>query len=57
MEMLSINSDVADITKVGPDLDPSIGSSLTDVFRNAKKLFCTEHLQRADQWKLKDMGG
>ena len=56
MEMLSINPDVAEIKKVGHDLDPSIGSGLTDVFRKAKKLFCTEHLQKADQQKLKDMG-
>ena len=54
--MLSINPDVADIKKVGHDLGPSIGSGLTDVFRNVKKLFCTEHLQKADQRKLKDMG-
>ena len=38
LEMLSINPDVADIKKVGHDLDPSIGSGLTDMFRNAKKL-------------------
>ena len=56
MEMLLINPDVADIQKVGHDLDPGIDSGLTDVFRNAKKLFCTEHLQKADQLKLKDMG-
>ena len=56
MEMLSINPGVADIKKVGHDLDPSIGSGLTEVFRNAKKLFCTEHLQKADQRKVKDMG-
>ena len=56
MEMLSANPDIADIKKVGHDLDPSIGSGLTDMFWNAKKLFCTEHLQRTDQQKLKDMG-
>ena len=56
MEMLSINPGVAEIKKVGHDLDPSISSGLTDVFRNAKKLFCTEHLQKEDQQKLKDMG-
>ena len=39
LEMLSINPDVTDIKKVGHDLDPSIGSGLTDMFRNAKKLF------------------
>ena len=39
LEMLSINPDVADIKKVGHDLDPSIGSGLTDMFQNAKKLF------------------
>ena len=39
LEMLSINPDVTDIKKVGHDLDPSIGSGLTDMFQNAKKLF------------------
>ena len=36
MKMLSINPDIADIKKVGHDLDPGIGSRLTDEFQNAK---------------------
>ena len=55
MEMLWINPDVADKKKVGHNLDPSIGSSLTDMLQRAK-LLCGEHLQKPDQQKLKYMG-
>ena len=41
------------IKKVGHDLDHAIPNGLTDVFKNAKKLWCTQHLQERDSWKLK----
>lgn len=44
------------IKKVGHDLDEAVGSGLADVFVNAKRLYCTEHLQKADIRQLQNIG-
>ena len=44
------------IGKIGHDLDPAVSVGLTEIFKDAKSMFCTQHLQKADERKLKGMG-
>ena len=43
------------IKKIGHDLHTAISKELTDVLRNAENLYCTQHLQKADERHLKAM--
>eukprot|EP00112_Aurelia_sp_Birch-Aquarium-sp1_P021630 Seg5874.1 transcript_id=Seg5874.1/GoldUCD/mRNA.D3Y31 product="hypothetical protein" protein_id=Seg5874.1/GoldUCD/D3Y31 len=54
--MIQQNPELLLIKKVGHDLDNAIGNGLTDILRNAERLYCTEHLQKADERHMKEKG-
>ncbi len=54
--MIHQNAELLLIKKVGHDLDNAIGNGLTDILRSAERLYCTEHLQKADERHLKEKG-
>eukprot|EP00794_Sanderia_malayensis_P013682 gene13682-biopygen10980 len=55
LEMTYAKPALLSIKKVGHDLDNAIGNGLTDILRDAEKLFCTEHMQKNDERRLKEM--
>ena len=44
------------LKKVGHDLDRAISNGMDDILPNASHLWPTQHLQRADDGKLRSMG-
>ena len=44
------------LKKMGNDLDKAISNGFGDIFAGAKKLYCTQHLQERDAFKLQSMG-
>ena len=44
------------IKKIGHDLDKALSQGLCDIFTDAKKLWCTQHMQERDLHKLKTLG-
>ena len=44
------------LEKVGHDLDRAISNGMDDILSNASHLWRTQHLQRADDGKLRGMG-
>ena len=44
------------IKKIGHDLDKALSQGLCDVFNEAKRLWCTQHMQEHDVHKLKTLG-
>ena len=44
------------LEKMGNDLDKAISNGFGDIFRGAKKLYCTQHMQERDAFKLQSMG-
>lgn len=56
LETVFMEPATVNMRKVGDDLDSAVSSGLADIFQDAKKLFCTQHLQKADERKLKALG-
>ena len=56
VEMVMGDPGLINIKKIGHDLDRTIPNSLTDVFKDAQKFWCTEHMQKRDRLKLQNMG-
>ena len=48
--------DKINIKKVGQNLDFAVSLGLRDIFQKAKRQFCTPHLQKAEERKLKTLG-
>ena len=44
------------IKKIGNGLDKALSQGLCDVFNEAKRLWCTQHMQERDVHKLKTLG-
>ena len=44
------------IKKIGHDLDKAIAGGMTDIFRDADNVWCTQHSQERDALKLKSLG-
>ena len=42
--------------KIGTDLDKALSNGMTDIFKNAKSLFCTQNMQERDSHQLQTMG-
>ena len=42
--------------KIGHDLDKAIAGGMTDIFRDADNVWCTQHSQERDALKLKSLG-
>ena len=55
-EIVMVEPELINIKKVGHDLDQAIPNGLTDIFIRAKKLWCMQHLQERDAYKLKQFG-
>ena len=44
------------LKKIGHDLDKALSSGFTDIFRDTKTLYCTQHMQERDAFKLQSVG-
>ena len=55
-ELIILKPELLGIKKVGHDLDKALSSGLTDIFQNATKLWCTQHLQERDAHQIRSMG-
>ncbi len=44
------------LKKIGHDLDQALSSGFKDIFKDAKQLFCTQHMQERDALKLQSLG-
>jgi hypothetical protein len=55
-EIIVNKPELLGIKKVGHDMDKALSQGLCDVFRDAKKLWCTQHMQERDAHKLKTIG-
>ena len=51
-----VDPELINIKEIGHDLDRAIPNGLTDVFKDAQKFWCTEHIQKRDRLKLQNMG-
>ena len=54
-EMVVQKPELLGIKKIGHDMDKALSQGLCDVFQNAKKLWCTQHMQDRDIHKLKTL--
>eukprot|EP00112_Aurelia_sp_Birch-Aquarium-sp1_P014208 Seg3052.3 transcript_id=Seg3052.3/GoldUCD/mRNA.D3Y31 product="hypothetical protein" protein_id=Seg3052.3/GoldUCD/D3Y31 len=55
-ELVMNTPSLIELKKIGHDLDVAIPNGLTDLFTTAKKLWCTQHMQERDAFKLKQLG-
>ena len=55
MNLLYKNQNLG-IKKVGTDLDKALFNGITEIFKDAEKLWCTHHMQERDLKKLKTLG-
>ena len=55
-ELLIKKPELLGIKKIGHDLDKALSQGLCDIFTDAKKLWCTQHMQERDLQKLKSLG-
>ncbi len=56
LETLNTDPGTIAMWKVGLDLDNAMRSGISDVFKDAYLLFCKQHLEKADERKLKSFG-
>lgn len=40
------------LKKIGHDFDKALSNGFTDIFQDANKLYCTQHMQERDVFKL-----
>ena len=55
-EIIVQKPELLGLKKIGHDLDKALSSGLTDIFRDAKTLYCTQHMQERDAIKLQSVG-
>ena len=55
-ELNNAKPELLGITRIGHDLDKAIAGGMTDVFRDADNVWCTQHSQERDAFKLKSLG-
>lgn len=48
--------ELLNLKKIGHDLDQALSSGIKDIFKDAKQLFCTQHMQERDAFKLQSLG-
>ena len=51
-EIVIMKPELLKIKKIGHDLDKALSQGLCDVFNEAKRLWCTQHMQECDVHKL-----
>ena len=54
-ELVIEKPELLGLEKIGHDLDRALSNGFTDIFKNAKKLFCTQHMQERDAFKLQSL--
>lgn len=54
--MIQADPRMAGIQRIGHDLDDAVGNGLGFVFRHGERLYCTQHVQNRDSYKLKQLG-
>lgn len=55
-ELVIQKPELSGIKKAGTDLDKALSNGITDIFKDAEKLWCTHHMQERDLQKLKTLG-
>ena len=55
-ELVIQKPELLDLKKIGHDLDKAISNGFGDIFQGAKKLYCTQHMQEREAFKLQSMG-
>ena len=55
-ELVIQKPELLGLKKMGHDLDKAISNGFGDIFQGAKKLYCTQHMQERDAFKLQSMG-
>jgi len=55
-ELIILKPELSGIKKIGTDLDRALSNGMTDIFKDAAKLWCTHHMQERDLYKLKTLG-
>ena len=55
-EMLMAELDLYSVKQVSTDLDPALYEGVGDVFQNAAKRRCVQHIMECDSFKLNKMG-
>ncbi|XP_022809025.1 uncharacterized protein LOC111346004, partial [Stylophora pistillata] len=55
-ELLIQKPELSGIQKIGHDLDKAIARGMTDVFQDAKNVWCTQHIKERDLLHLKSIG-
>lgn len=55
-EIVIMKPELLKIKKIGHDLDKALSQGLCDIFNEAKRFWCTQHMQERDVHKLKTLG-
>ena len=55
-ELVMVEPELKNIKKIGHDLDQAIPNALIDIIPDARRIWCTQHLQERDAHQLKEMG-
>lgn len=55
-ELVIQKPELLGLKKIGHDLDKALSNGFTDVFQDAKTLYCTQHMQERDAFKLHSVG-
>ena len=55
-ELVIQRPELSSIKKIDTDLDKALSNGMTDIFKDADKLWCTHHMQQRDLEKLKTLG-
>lgn len=55
-ELVIRKPELLGLKKIGHDLDKAISNGFTDVFQDAKSLYCTQHMQERDAFQLQCIG-
>ena len=55
-ELTIAKPELLGMKKIGHDLDKAIAGGMTDIFRDADNVWCTQHSQERDTLKLKSLG-
>ena len=55
-ELTIAKPELLGMKKIGHDLDKAIAGGMTDIFRDADNVWCTQHSQERDAFKLKSLG-
>ena len=55
-ELIIGKPELLGLKKIGHDLDKALSNGFTVIFQDAKTLYCTQHMQERDAFKLQSLG-